>query len=167
MQFAAGFVAGESLDADGVQAVEDALFDVRIFAFEALDERLDFLAFAAATAVVADRMILYNQSMSRLFRKEIHKITLLLTAVFWANCGAAEKTQDTSAVLDSSKLETSDSTKKILDVSAWLEVSDWLDGLVCYYGVNYESGEWDLLDGLEYIARDLTTILDDKQKLKR
>ena len=54
MQFAAGLVAGECLDADGVQAVENALFDVRVFAFEALDERLDFLAFAAATAVVAD-----------------------------------------------------------------------------------------------------------------
>ena len=54
MQLAAGLVAGESLDADGVQAVENALFDVRVFAFEALDERLDFLAFAAATAVVAD-----------------------------------------------------------------------------------------------------------------
>lgn len=103
--------------------------------------------------------------MSRLFRKEIHKITLLLTAVFWANCGAAEKTQDTSAVLDSSKLETSDSTKKekILDISDWLDNSQ-----VCYYGVNADNYEpWDPTDGLEYIARDLTTILDDKQKLKR
>lgn len=54
MQFAAGLVAGERLDADGVQAVEDALFDVRVFALEAFDERLDFLAFAAATAVVTD-----------------------------------------------------------------------------------------------------------------
>ena len=54
MQFAAGLESGESLDADGVQAVENALFDVWIFAFEAFDERLDFLAFAAATAVVAD-----------------------------------------------------------------------------------------------------------------
>ena len=54
MQFAAGLESGECLDADGVQAVEDALFDVRVFALEALDERLDFLAFAAATAVVAD-----------------------------------------------------------------------------------------------------------------
>ena len=25
------------------------------------------------------------------FRKNLHKITLLLTAVFWANCGAEEK----------------------------------------------------------------------------
>ena len=54
MQFAAGLVAGECLDADGVQAVENALFDVRVFALEPLDERLDFLALAAATAVVAD-----------------------------------------------------------------------------------------------------------------
>ncbi len=54
MQFAAGLVAGERLYADGVQAVEDALFDVRVFALEAFDERLDFLALAAATAVVAD-----------------------------------------------------------------------------------------------------------------
>ena len=54
MQLAAGLESGECLDADGVQAVENALFDVRVFAFEALDEHLDFLAFAAATAVVAD-----------------------------------------------------------------------------------------------------------------
>ena len=54
MQFAASLVAGEGLDADGVQAVEDALFDVRVFALEALDECLDFLALAAASAVVAD-----------------------------------------------------------------------------------------------------------------
>ena len=60
MQLAAGLVAGESLDADGVQAVENALFDVRVFALETLDERLDFLTLAAATAVVADRIILYN-----------------------------------------------------------------------------------------------------------
>lgn len=46
MQFAAGLVAGESLDADGVQAVEYALFDVRVFALEALDECLDFLPLA-------------------------------------------------------------------------------------------------------------------------
>ena len=103
--------------------------------------------------------------MSGFFRKKIHKITLLLTAVFWANCGAAEKTQDTSAVLDSSKLETSDSTKK----EKILEVSDWLDyDLVCYYGVsadNYELGDpW---DGLEYAARELIQILDDKQRLKK
>ncbi len=104
--------------------------------------------------------------MSRLFRKEIHKITLLLTAVFWANCGAAEESQNTSAVLnDSSKLEASDSTKKekILDISDWLDNSQ-----VCYYGVNADNYEpWSPTDGLEYIARDLTTILDDKQKLKR
>lgn len=104
--------------------------------------------------------------MSGFFRKKIHKITLLLTAVFWANCGAAEKTQDTTGVLnDSSKLETSDSTKK----EKILEVSDWLDyDLVCYYGVsadNYELGDpW---DGLEYAARELIQILDDKQRLKR
>ena len=104
--------------------------------------------------------------MSRFFRENFHKITLLLTAVFWANCGAAEKTQDTTDFLnDSRKLETSDSTKKekILDISDWLDNSQ-----VCYYGVNadnYESGDpW---DGLEYAARELTTILDDKQKLKR
>jgi len=54
MQLAAGFIAGESLDADGVQTVENALFDVRIFALEAFDERLDFLTLAAATAVVTD-----------------------------------------------------------------------------------------------------------------
>ena len=54
MQLAAGLVAGESLDADGVQAVEDTLFDVRVFALETLDERLDFLTLAAATAVVAN-----------------------------------------------------------------------------------------------------------------
>ena len=54
MQFAAGLVAGERLDADGVQAVEDALFDVRVFALEALDEHLDFLPLATATAVVTD-----------------------------------------------------------------------------------------------------------------
>ena len=104
--------------------------------------------------------------MSRFFRKKLHKITLLLTAVFWANCGAAEKTQDTTGVLnDSSKLETSDSTKKekILDISDWLDNSQ-----VCYDGVNADNYEpWDPTDGLEYIARDLTTILDDKQKLKR
>ena len=29
--------------------------------------------------------------MAKVFRKNFHKITLLLTAVFWANCGAAEK----------------------------------------------------------------------------
>ena len=46
MRFAAGLVAGERLDADGVQAVEDALFDVRVFALEALDEHLDFLPLA-------------------------------------------------------------------------------------------------------------------------
>ena len=104
--------------------------------------------------------------MSGFFRKKIHKITLLLTAVFWANCGAAEKTQNTTDVLnDSSKLETSDSTKKekILDISDWLDNSQ-----VCYYGVNadnYESGDpW---DGFEYAAQELTKILDDKQKLKR
>ncbi|MBR2090596.1 MAG: hypothetical protein IJ905_09600, partial [Fibrobacter sp.] len=33
--------------------------------------------------------------MARFFRKKLHKITLLLTAVFWANCGAAEEKQDT------------------------------------------------------------------------
>ncbi|SIO15361.1 hypothetical protein [Fibrobacter sp. UWB11] len=104
--------------------------------------------------------------MSRFFRKKFHKITLLITAVFWANCGAAEEKQDTTGVLnDSSKLETSDSTKK----EKILEVSDWLDyDLVCYYGVNadnYELGDpW---DGLEYAARELTQILDDKQRLKR
>ena len=54
MQLAAGFVAGECFDADGVQAVKDASFDVRIFALEALDERLDFLTLATATAVVTD-----------------------------------------------------------------------------------------------------------------
>ena len=54
MRFAAGLVAGERLDADGVQAVEDALFDVRVFALEALDERFDFLTLASTTAVVAD-----------------------------------------------------------------------------------------------------------------
>ena len=54
MQLAAGLESGECLDADGVQAVENALFDVRVFAFEAFDERLDFLALATATAVVAD-----------------------------------------------------------------------------------------------------------------
>ena len=54
MQFAAGLESGECLDADGVQAVEDALFDVRVFALEALDESLDFLALAAATAVIAN-----------------------------------------------------------------------------------------------------------------
>ena len=54
MQLAAGLVAGESLDADGVQAVEDALFDVRVFALETLDERLDFLTLASTTAVVTD-----------------------------------------------------------------------------------------------------------------
>ena len=32
--------------------------------------------------------------MSRFFRENFHKITLLLTAVFWANCGAAEEKQD-------------------------------------------------------------------------
>ena len=32
--------------------------------------------------------------MARFFRKKLHKITLLLTAVFWANCGAAEEKQD-------------------------------------------------------------------------
>lgn len=104
--------------------------------------------------------------MSGFFRKKFHKITLLLTAVFWANCGAAEKTQDTTGVLnDSSKLETSDFTKKekILDISDWLDNSQ-----VCYYGVsadNYELGDpW---DGLEYAARELIQILDDKQRLKR
>ena len=54
MQLAAGFVAGECFDADGVQAVKDASFDVRIFALEALDERLDFLTLATATAVITD-----------------------------------------------------------------------------------------------------------------
>ena len=54
MQFAAGLVAGECLDADGVEAVENALFDVRVFALEALDEHLDFLPLATATAVVTD-----------------------------------------------------------------------------------------------------------------
>ena len=54
MQLAAGLVAGESLDADGVQAVEDALFNIRIFALEAFDERLDFLTLASTTAVVAN-----------------------------------------------------------------------------------------------------------------
>ena len=54
MRFAAGLVAGERLDADGMQAVEDALFDVRVFALEALDEHLDFLPLATATAVVTD-----------------------------------------------------------------------------------------------------------------
>ena len=103
--------------------------------------------------------------MSGFFRKKFHKITLLLTAVFWANCSAAEKTQDTSAVLDSSKLETSDSTKK----EKILEVSDWLDhAQEFYYGVsadNYEPGDpW---DGLEYAARELIQILDDKQRLKK
>ncbi|MBR2091826.1 MAG: hypothetical protein IJ905_16125 [Fibrobacter sp.] len=33
--------------------------------------------------------------MAKFFRKKLHKITLLLTAVFWANCGAAEEKQDT------------------------------------------------------------------------
>ena len=33
--------------------------------------------------------------MSRFFRENFHKITLLLTAVFWANCGAAVEKQDT------------------------------------------------------------------------
>ena len=37
-----------------MQAVKDASFDVRIFALEALDERLDFLTLATATAVVTD-----------------------------------------------------------------------------------------------------------------
>ena len=54
MQLAAGLESGECFDADGVQAVEDALFDVRVFALEALDEHLDFLALATATAVVTD-----------------------------------------------------------------------------------------------------------------
>lgn len=106
--------------------------------------------------------------MSRFFRKKFHKITLLITAVFWANCGAAEETQDTTDALnDSSKLESSDSTKK----EKILEVSDWLDyDLVCYYGVSadyFDLRDWDPLDGLEYAARELTQILDDKQRLKR
>ena len=46
MQLAAGLESGECFDADGVQAVEDALFDVRVFALEALDESLDFLPLA-------------------------------------------------------------------------------------------------------------------------
>ena len=104
--------------------------------------------------------------MSRFFRKKFHKITLLLTAVFWANCGAAEKTQDTTGVVnDSSKLETSDSTKKekILDISDWLDNSQ-----VCYYGVNADNYEpWDPLDGIEYIFREYLNNFDDKQKLKR
>ena len=54
MQFAAGLESGESLDADGVQAVKDASFDVRIFALEAFDERLDFLTLASTTAAGAD-----------------------------------------------------------------------------------------------------------------
>ena len=54
MQFTAGLESGECLDADGVQAVEDALFNIRVFALEAFDERLDFLPLATATAVVAD-----------------------------------------------------------------------------------------------------------------
>ena len=54
MQLAAGLESGECFDADGVQAVEDALFDVRVFALEALDESLDFLALATATTVVTD-----------------------------------------------------------------------------------------------------------------
>jgi hypothetical protein len=104
--------------------------------------------------------------MSGFFRKKFHKITLLITAVFWANCGAAEEKQDTTGVLnDSSKLETSDSTKK----EKILEVSDWLDhAQEFYYGVsadNYELGDpW---DGLEYAARELIQILDDKQRLKK
>ena len=32
--------------------------------------------------------------MAKFFRKKLHKITLLLTAIFWANCGAAEEKQD-------------------------------------------------------------------------
>lgn len=32
--------------------------------------------------------------MAKFFRKKLHEITLLLTAVFWANCGAAEEKQD-------------------------------------------------------------------------
>ena len=46
MQFAVGLVAGKCFDANGVQAVENALFDVRVFALETLDKRLDFLALA-------------------------------------------------------------------------------------------------------------------------
>lgn len=52
MQLAAGFVAGECFNADGVQAVEDALFDVRVFALEALDEHLDFLALAGVVVFI-------------------------------------------------------------------------------------------------------------------
>ena len=104
--------------------------------------------------------------MSRFFRKKFHKITLLLTAVFWANCGAAEKTQDTTGVLnDSSKLETSDSTKKEKIADAWFD----LCCTVMYYGIAAEdySGPWDPLDGIEYIFREYLNNFDDKQKLKR
>ena len=104
--------------------------------------------------------------MSRFFRKKLHKITLFLTAVFWANFGAAEKTQDTTDVLnDSRKLETSDSTKKEKIADAWFD----LCCTVMYYGIAADdySGPWDPLDGIEYIFREYLNNFDDKQKLKR
>ncbi len=104
--------------------------------------------------------------MSRLFRKEIHKITLLLTAVFWANCGAAEEKQELTEILkDSRTIEKSDSTKKDTIVFVW-------DDLCCnvfYYGVPADdySEPWDPVDGIEYVFREYLNNFDDKQKMKR
>lgn len=51
--FAAGFVAGKGLDADGVNAVENILFDIGVDSLEALDQLLCFLALADADDVAA------------------------------------------------------------------------------------------------------------------
>ena len=104
--------------------------------------------------------------MSRFFRENFHKITLLLTAVLWANCGAAEKTQDTTKVLkDSSAIEKTDSIKKEKIADAWFD----LCCTAMYYGIAAEdySGPWGPLDGIEYIFREYLNNFDDKQKLKR
>ena len=104
--------------------------------------------------------------MSRFFRENFHKITLLLTAVFWANCGAAEESQDTTNVLkNSSAIEKTDSTKKDTIVDAWFD----LCCIAMYYGISAEdySGPWDPVDDIEYIFREYLNNFDDKQKLKR
>lgn len=50
---AAGLVAGKSLDAHGVNAVENILFDIGVDSLEALDQLLCFLALADADDVAA------------------------------------------------------------------------------------------------------------------
>ena len=104
--------------------------------------------------------------MARFFQKNLHKITLLLTAVFWANCGAAEESQDkTNALNDSRTMDKSDSTKKDTIADAWFD----LCCVEMYYGISWENFEPSdpLESSFEYGIREYLNSFDDKQKLKR